>query len=360
MIQITKDTKVYIWSPKKESLYGGPEVLNLLAATIKKLGGKAWLFNYNYNLYYERNDYFSKLYDVNTIGANYIEDSEDNIIIYPEAVADSFEFFKLFKTRFKKSKFMIWWLASGRNPFSPENYNLSYANIFNYLNQYNDRLIHLCESECALRNVKYYAPSAPVLKFQHCINMEYFKIPKKCEKENVVLYNAIKGKTRYFVETQIIPNAPDICFEYIDFTDEAHHRTKEQMCELYDKAKVYIDFCEFDGREMCPREAAYRKCILYLDNDNNAATYEDYPIPAYYKLDKFKDDPNFIIDKIRKSLNNYNTEIDNFMLFRNKVKSEPIYFFFNVINLFGPMLDTKLIDKYASEYTSCYTSSAIQ
>ena len=49
MIQITKNTKVYIWATTKQALGGGPEVLNMLAATLKKLGGKTWLFNYAYN-----------------------------------------------------------------------------------------------------------------------------------------------------------------------------------------------------------------------------------------------------------------------------------------------------------------------
>ena len=360
MIQITKNTKVYIWANTKQALGGGSEVLNMLAATLKKFGGKAWLFNYAYNQYFIRNKYFSNLYDVDTIGADYIEDSEDNVFVLPEMLVDNFEIFEMFKTRFKKSKFMIWWLGTGRQNFAPESTSLSFANIFNYLRQYNDRMMHLCESECALKNIKHYSPGAPILKFQHGINNQFFSVPKKCEKENIVLYNAIKGKTRWYVENYLIPNAPDIKFRHIDFIDEEHHKTKEQMCEIYDKAKVYVDFCEFDGREMCPREAAYRKCILYVDNDTNAATFEDYPIPNYYKLDKFQDDPNDILDKIRKSLENYDDELNNFQFFRNKVKSEPIYFFFNVINLFGPMLDEKLIEKYAPDFTSCYTRSAVQ
>ncbi len=111
------------------------------------------------------------------------------------------------------------------------------------------------------------------------------------------------------------------------------------MVNLYDRAKVYVDFYEFEGREMCPREAAVRDCILLLNNEGNAATFDDYPIPDWYKVRKYSDDDiKTICLKIQECLKNYDTRINDFSFFKRKCLFEPLQFRLAVQMIFGEMI----------------------
>ena len=175
------------------------------------------------------------------------------------------------------------------------------------------------------------------MKLQHGINDLYYTKQKSCEKENIVLYNAMKPETKEYVENVLIPATPDIKYEAIRFRGPDAFFTKDEMCNIYDRCKLYIDFCVFEGRELMPREACVRDCILFLGNEGNAATFDDYPIPEKYKLNKY-DNVYKIADTLRKAMFNYDEQIKDFAFFKNKCMLEPVGWMFYICSIFGPAI----------------------
>ena len=106
--------------------------------------------------------------------------------------------------------------------------------------------------------------------------------------------------------------------------------------KFYDKAMIYLDFSGFEGREMMPREACLRDCVLFLGNEGNAETFDDYPIDDYYKINRY-DDISILCNKIRDVLNNYDSHIQNFEFFKNKCLYEPMKWEWETTQLFGKL-----------------------
>ena len=336
MIKITKDSKLYIWAPEPFVRSGGAEVLNQLAADMKRLGGEAYLWNWYQETPYEQQDYYKNLYNVNCIANSDIEDSVDTIILVPEIVLEYRENIINLKNRFTKAQFIFWWLSTSFL-YSYSDVKTSKRLQFQLLKSLKSRSLNLCESEVAFRDCLYYGHENRVL-FQHGVNPAFYNLPKQCEKENVVFYNAYKSGTKDYVEEVLKPLLPDVEFINVQFEGKDKFKGKEEMCALFDKTKVYVDFCGFEGRELMPREACVRDCILILGSEGNAGTFDDYPIPDWYKVNVFEEDPKVICDKIKISLDEYDSRVEDMAFFKNKCLYEPMKWEWELHNIFGPML----------------------
>jgi len=333
MFKITNESKIYIWGTSLEVRSGGAEVLNLLAATLKKLGVYAKMFSWDMEVY-EQADYYKKLYNVDCCSWKEIKDNENTIIVLPECMIENPDNLNFF-IGFKEAQFIFWWLSSSFD-YADLTKKTSKRIQFAKLKSIEDRSLHLYENEVCGRDILYYGINNRA-KLQHGINDLYYTREKKVEKENIILYNAMKPETKHFVEDILIPITPDIKYEAIRFRGPGAFYTKDEMCDIYDKCKLYIDFCVFEGRELMPREACVRDCILFLGNEGNAATFDDYPIPEKYKLNKY-DNPYKIADILRNTMFNYDENIKEFSFFKNKCMLEPVGWMFYIYNIFGPAI----------------------
>ena len=336
MIKITENSKIYIWAPQPFVRSGGAEVINLLAADLKRLGAEAYLWNWYQEDKYPQPDYYKALYDVNCASKQDIVDSEDTIILVPEIVLEYEENLDNFLSEYPNAQYIFWWLSTSFL-YSYSDVKTSKRLQFQKLKAFSERSLHLCESEVAFRDCFYYGHENRAL-FQHGVNQFFYASPKLCEKEDVVFYNAYKRGTRDYVEQDLKPLLPDVEFINVKFEGKDKFKGKEEMCALFDRTKVYVDFCGFEGRELMPREACLRDCILILGAEGNASTFDDYPIPDWYKIDIYKDTPEEVCEKIKTSIAEYNTRIGDMRFFKNKCTYEPMKWEWELHNIFGPMI----------------------
>lgn len=348
MIKITPNSKLFIWGSTPEVKTGGAEVIQLLASTLKKLNVNCGVFNWAMPMY-EQNEYFKQYYDINCWTWEDIEDDENTIIFLPETMIEISENLKWFIENFKHAQFMIWWLAV-TNATMEETF-LSTRRIVSRLKHIENRSLNVCESEVTMNDLKHFGLNN-ALRLSHGVHESYYNLPTFGQKQDSVMYSGLKPVISEYVEQKLIPIMPDVHFEKIEWSDD--YKTKEDMCKMFDRNKVYIDFSEFPGREMLPREASVRNCVLLIANRGCSTSFEDYPIPEEYKVDMYGD-PEPIADKIRFLLNNYNTEIEKFKFFKNKCLGEPLRWMSNIQTVFGNMIPKINVNYINDGHTVSYS-----
>lgn len=338
MIKLTEKSKIYIWGPEPGVFSGGAEVINMLAAHLKERGVDAKMFNWDMEMYYQP-DYYKERYDVNCASWTEIRNEEDYVIILPEVMIENPNNLNWFIHGLDKVQFIIWWLGTGFD-YNDLSFKTSKRKMMTGLNLMKNRSLNLCESELAMRDLLYHGLENR-MSFQHGTNKVFYEYPVTTQKQPVVIYNGLKTCTRDFVNEKILPILNGVVeFSEIRPTSWGDFMSKEELCDrFYDRATVYIDFCEFEGRELMPREACLRDCVLFLVNEGNASTFDDYPIDSYYKVNR-DDDPVEICDKILNAVNNYDEHIKNFEFFKRKCLHEPMKWEWETSQLFGALYKT--------------------
>lgn len=332
MIKITKNSKLFIWGNSSNVISGGAEVLNMLGAKLKSLGVNCGLFNYGETEGYQQADFYKSLYNINCWSPLDIIDSEDTIVLLPDIMVEG-NFRNEFYRQTSNIQYMIWWLSTGFD-YKDMTVKTSRRLQFNELKALKDRSLHLCESEMSMRDLLYHGLDNRV-PFQHPVNNVFYKSKSDIKKENIVFYNGLKQYNADFIEKNIIPRLPNITFRKTSYDNLL---SKEDLCKEYDRAKVFIDFSYFEGREMMPREACLRDCIIFLPDTGNAGTFDDYPIPEYYKNSIYTD-PDIICKKIENCVFNYENHIQDMSFMKNKFTLEPMKFEWEIRNVFAPMIN---------------------
>ena len=237
---------------------------------------------------------------------------------------------------FKKAQIIIWWMSSSFQ-YNDLTMKTSKRKMFHRLKFLEERCLHLYEGESAGRDLLYHGITNR-MRFSHGVHPLFYTQKPKVEKQDIVCYNPFKPANAEFIKV-IKAAMPDVKFVPIGPEEGNGYMTKEELIDVYDSAKVYVDFNEFEGREMCPREAALRDCVLLLNNEGCASTFDDYPIPNWNKIEKYGEgDVDKICEKIRYCLDNYETCLQDMSLFKNKCLTEPAMWKLYVQTLFGPMI----------------------
>ena len=323
-----------IWGNTKEAKTGGAEILNKFAAYMKELGVNAKMFNWSYHKF-EQNKYYKNLYDIQSGSWEEVEDDENVIIFIPEIMIenpDNLEFF----CNFKKAQIIIWWMSSSFQ-YNDLEFKTSKRKMFYRLKFLEERCLHLYEGESAGRDLLYHGLTNR-MRFSHGVHPLFYTMPKRVEKQDIVVYNPFKAANPEYLKL-IQERLPDVKFVPLGPGEDGKYKTKEELIDIYDSAKVYVDFNEFEGREMCPREAALRDCVLLLNNEGCASTFDDYPIPNWNKIEKYGEgDVNIIANKILYCLKNYDKCLEDMYLFKNKCLNEPAMWKLYVQTLFAPMI----------------------
>ena len=110
--------------------------------------------------------------------------------------------------------------------------------------------------------------------------------------------------------------------------------SRSELMRILDEAKLYIDFGYHPGKDRLPRECAMHGCCVITGKRGSAYFFEDVPIPSAYKFDEKIVSLEDIAQKIRYTLENYNTCIADFSNYRKAIQSEKQEFENQIVKLF--------------------------
>jgi len=276
--------KVYINIPAG-AIAGGVESLFQLADAINNIGGTSIVLWDNQHPSPIPDKY--KNYNINHSGE--VEDVSENWIIYPEVWTEKLG-------TYKNMKKAIWWLSVDNNHEKFQDFSDS-------------RITHFYQSFYSLdylqkKGVEKYLPLFDYIPSKY-INSEY----NITEKRNIVTYNPVKGIE---ITNQIKSENPNI--EFVPIVN----MSEEQIINLLQISKVYIDFGHHPGRDRIPREAAILGNCVITNNKGSAGFYNDVPINKVYKFN----DISSIGEVINNCFNNYEITINDQSIYRSNIKNQ--------------------------------------
>lgn len=274
-----------------------------------------------------------------------IKDHPENYIIIPEIRTH------LINT-FRKTNKIIWWLSVdnfigsiyktnqkeyeriNQLPLLKKVYTKLLRRVgiikkFNPYSQkylYNDGIkLHTYQSEFAREFLKDNKLD-PVLPLSDYLNSTFISnADKKTEKENIILYNPVKG---FEVTQHLIKNFPE--YRWIALQGF----TPEQMNEMLKKSKIYIDFGNHPGKDRIPREAAINDCIVITNTVGAANNNIDIPIESKYKFKNVIENQYEFKNLVDDIFENYNGHHKKFLKYRDKIKNEENIFDEEVLDLY--------------------------
>lgn len=303
---------------------GGTEVIHQLVYHINQLGGNAYIAYLRlYDVPSLCNPAFAKYVDESHfIEVGDIEDENYNAVIIPEGYPEYID-------RYKNAVKMLWWL-------SVDNFEGIYGFDDNKIDKEHKRFenaisYHLVQSEYAriyLLN-KGTAPNR-ILHLADYINDTFLDDDTGSDhlenaRENIILYNPKKGEqsTRSIMEA-----GPEL--NYTALID----MTTDEIRDLMNRSKVYIDFGNHPGKDRIPREAAMSGLIVITGRHGSADNPIDICIPDRYKLKEEKVSGKEVVDLIKDCLDNYLERIDDFSEYRNLIRGEKAEFIEDIRKIF--------------------------
>lgn len=274
-----------------------------------------------------------------------IEDAPQNILVLPEI---AFDMAKLYPNM----KIACWWMSVDNFVQHELHYHQFHWNtkkniyqnirkwihvmiyhlpikafdILDYLRKQQSRVIHLYQSQYACeyikrKNLTQYYPLSDY------INLEL--LPQstidKTKKENIILYNPKKGLEFTQKLRASIPEYSFIALEGM---------TRQELNAYFDKAKLYIDFGHFPGKDRLPREAVMHDCCIITGKDGAAAFFEDVPISDEYKFESKITNIPAIKNKIIEIMNSYDVKSLEFEEYKKIVLQEQNIFHREIESLF--------------------------
>lgn len=356
MIEVYKDTKIYVVAPSG-LVTGGPEILHSLVHNLREeLGIEAFIYYYprrRKKVVEEYSDYTVSL-------TNEIVDDKKNVVVLPEVVN-----FLEFGRSFARIRKVVYWLSVDffyqsmfyrtlrgffmgvinkinvvslqmfNKTFLPH-FDVSYEAIRRYSNLdlksfylLSDIYFHLTQGvriaeflkERGLENVS---------RIGDYINKDFINNDyDPGEKENIVCYNPRKG---FEFTSKVIKycRSNKLGINFVPIVG----MNRKGVISLLRRSKVYIDFSNFPGRERLPREAVVLGCCVITGKRGSAKYFEDVPIPENYKIeDKLENIPE-IVTKIQECLDNYDERVKDFEISREFVRREPEEYVKNLRRVF--------------------------
>jgi hypothetical protein len=316
---------IYVMAPYA-TVSGGPELLQQLCYVLNKNSIESKICYYSSWMIRGQGEDSKKRYAIyDNPSALKVVDTPENIVVIPETAT-------YLLRKFHKSKKVLWWLSVDFF-YNKKRWKDNVTTVFGLLdgNVFDKNLYHLCQCKYA----QDFLVSKGINKdrtffLSDYLNDEFIqnaKLEAEVEKQNVVIYNPKKG---FEYTQQLINAAPDIKWIPIQ------GMTPNQVRELMQKSKLYIDFGNHPGKDRMPREAAISGCCIVTGRRGAAANDVDVPIPGKYKIDEKSDD--FVsksIDLIRHILGNYEEFKPDFDNYRQTIRGEEKQFETDAVNSFN-------------------------
>ncbi|MDR0959394.1 MAG: hypothetical protein LBM23_03410 [Propionibacteriaceae bacterium] len=319
---------IYVVCPPRIKT-GGTELLHQLVFALLDIGRDAKIAYVNPGINPTPAEF--RKYCESWIAVSEIPDDKDNIIVLPETLVSVAH-------TFPKEKKYIWWL-------SVDNYlrlNCIFAGtdgaarrFLSYFKHKKWRFslreltkredcLHLVQSEYARQYLLNHGISPKVLS--DYISSDY--LPANISfsnRKNIVVYNPKKGLK---FAKQIISHFPQ--FSYVPLVD----MSTEEIIQLLDTAKVYIDFGPHPGKDRFPREAAMRGCCVITGRKGSAANAIDVPIPWQYKFYDSRNEIPRIGELIYSIFFDFDAHAREFDHYRDIISTEKDEFYKSVNDIF--------------------------
>jgi hypothetical protein len=336
--------KVYVVAPYAVAT-GGGELSHQLVDSLRNKGIDAYIA-------YTMNGQISHSQDVTKEYTNYniattgdIEDNKDNILVLPEI---SYHLI----LDYHQITIGCWWMSVDNHYIDASAISLGdmlcyhkgllktlkiiYKFLFRgfYRSGYSDkvlkkeenRIYHFYQS-CYAQQHLYSKGFSKVIPLSDYINTE-FEISVSDEKggrNDIILYNPMKG---YEFTQKIIKNTSQYKFVPL----KGYNR--QQLCELMQHAKLYIDFGNFPGKDRLSREAAMNGCCIITGKLGASYFYEDVPIGEEYKFEVEVRNIKQISQKIDDIMKNYSSHNLQFEQYRSTILKEKNTFYRQVEDFF--------------------------
>lgn len=336
-----KFEKIYVFAPYGNAT-GGVELAHQLVDYLRNNGENAFIVYVRSGLHivYDCNSITPQYSKYNISVTSEVEDSELNILILPEVYFE-------FVLKYKKIRIGCWWMSVD-NRYThvsfPEFFMhikskgrkvkvfLSHFLLGRYwrlknstksLKKNSYRIIHLYQSYYAYNHIKELGLTN-AMPLSDYINIETIS-QNHVEKDNIILYNPVKG---FAFTKKIIERMGGYNFVALQGF------SREELSEVMAKAKLYIDFGEFPGKDRLPRETVMNGCCVVTGKNGASGFYEDVPIKNEYKFDINEANIDKIIKKIKYILENYESCNRDFDHYRDIVKNEKKEFYHEIDAIF--------------------------
>lgn len=320
---------------------GGTELLHQLVFQLNQNNIEARMVYTDYEKYISNgvlNPAFSKYITDYMLEENLVDSSEDSIVV-PEIACE-------YLSRYKSMKKYIWWLSVDN--FIRECGLIGRIRVSGWMHGIGGSLIRLCKRKYHnLKNTIHLADmhlcqskyandfligkgvaASKIAYLSDYINDEYldtYEANLKNKKEDIVLYNPKKG---YKTTQKIIREGSDIRWVPLE------NLSNSQMKELLSTAKLYMDFGNHPGKDRIPREAVLCGCCLITGMRGAAGNEEDIPIDSKYKFDDNHLPISDIIYRIHEIMEHYDSHINDFNDYREKILNEKSEFIYGAISIF--------------------------
>lgn len=319
MLKVNDKTIIYVACPAFNKT-GGTELAHQLVYEINRQGKKAIIVYYDYQSGGENVNPAFKIYVNKYATLKDIVDDENNVFIVPEIKIDLLD-------KYHHIKKCVWWMSVDN--FVKRNGFFNAASFYGV----NNAIKHCIKGRITFtkkkipKNATHFYQSEYAKEYllkngieksfrlSDFINQSY--LIQECQlnnkRENNVLYNPKKGIE---FTRKLIDSAKDLNWIPLQ------NMTTEEVRNILQKSKVYIDFGNHPGKDRFPREAAISGCCVITGLRGSAKFYEDIPIGQEFK---FKDDDSNIdnvIEKIRECINNYDEQYPKFQKYREFIREE--------------------------------------
>lgn len=312
---------------KGNSVTGGSELVHQLSHELTSLNFDSSI------IYYPLNTKFSvpEEYSIYNVNQSNFDDSKDNIILLPEVATR-------FAWKINRAKIAIWWLSVD-NYYRKKGDSKLKDTIKYYKDLIRLRLMplrlmksyfHFSQSVYAREHLSEHKLNSELLS--DYLNPIHFKNRFKT-KEDIILYNPVKGAK---ITKKLISMNSDLKFIPIQGL------SNNQVQDLFNRAKLYIDFGNHPGKDRMPREAAMADCCIITGKKGSANNEIDVSIPKRYKFD---DDKIFASDLFRETVLdifiNYEKNISSFSDYKGIIENEYAVFKNQVNSIFKTILHEK-------------------
>lgn len=321
-----KYRKVYVLAPAGVTT-GGVELSHQLVDSLNGLGQEAYVV-------YVDKDRLAPGTEVPAMYGKYrvrvsetVEDSPDNMLVLPEIYFD-------YIYQFTRIRIGCWWMSVDNHyyhaclgdmlRFIPRlrgkastlyhwlKGEIRFRNSRADLRHQGARIVHFYQSAYAREHL-YRAGFETVLPLSDYIHPDLL-VSTGIPKEDLILYNPKKGKQ--YVE-MLIKRLPDCTFIPLKGF------SREQLNILFDRAKLYVDFGPFPGKDRIPREAVIHGCCLITGRFGASGYYEDVPIPEGFKFSLRGRIPwDGITALVRSVFDDYGLHNRDFDFMRESIRSE--------------------------------------
>ena len=346
-LEIFSKTKIYIMAPYQDK--GGGRSLHQLAKVLVDMGYRAFVY------YYDRMNVDKPCCERDSIQiCHNIEDDYGNILIVPESHAE-------YLINYERIRKVIWWLslhyyrshndvwktkailerhgidkrlypvllpfvfAKNYKSYLQKEYRYIDSTLGDYYHFYNCFYVkEYLESKGISEGAMMYL-CGPVTE-EFC---NYNKESIMSKKENIVAINPSKIEKDVLYRFKKCISKLDTPIRLV----EIKNMTPNEVKNVLEATKVYVDLGYFPGPERMPREAVLMYCNVFTSVIGAAGNEYDVSIDYKYKSDIKLGHMMSIAKKIEDMILNYETQVQDFELYRENVKKQIVCFDRNIMQV---------------------------